>query len=391
MRSGSPAAASNGSGVGSLATFIGVFMLGPLIARPISAVLGAPIAAGAGVSGAIARQNAMRNPKRTSRTGGALMVGVALVAAITVIAASVRDWTRDAVSELFTGDYVVSTSMYGYGGLSPDLAAEVAALPEVDVASGVRVGAAHDVDLDGDLRYLAIDPATASQIFDVDMVTGSVAQLTENGILIDDDEAASRGVGVGDTVDVRVPRRIRPARSPSRASIETMMSSAPTSSIRRFTSPPASTSSTSACTSRRHRARIPIGWQRRSNPSPASYPNADVQSRSEYIDARAAQFDQIVNLMYALLALAAIIALVNIANSLVLSIHERTHELGLLRAVGMTRRQTSSSVIWEAVLVALLGDVARSRDRHVLRMVDQRCRPRLRVRRLRRAESSRLS
>ena len=341
-------------GVGSLATFIGVFMLGPLIARPMSAVLGAPIAAGAGVSGSIARQNAMRNPKRTSRTGGALMVGVALVAAITVIAASVRDWTRDAVSELFTGDYVVSTSMYGYGGLSPDLTAEVAALPEVDVASGVRVGAAHDVDLDGDLRYLAIDPATASEIFDVGMVTGSVAQLTDNGILIDDNEAASRGIGVGDTVrfafldgsartltvqgiyrndDVVgayvVNQALHVATGVDQFDVSVYVKAAPGTDPDRLAAALESVS--------------------------AAYPNAEVQSRSEYIDARAAQFDQIVNLMYALLALAAIIALVNIANSLVLSIHERTHELGLLRAVGMTRRQTSSAVIWEAVLVALLG------------------------------------
>jgi len=85
------------------------------------------------------------------------------------------------------------------------------------------------------------------------------------------------------------------------------------------------------------------------------YPNADVQSRHDYIETQAAQFDTLVNLMYALLALAALIALVNIANSLVLSIHERTHELGLLRAVGTTRSQTSQSVIWEGLIVALLG------------------------------------
>ena len=341
-------------GVGALATFVGVFMLGPLIARPLSAVLGTPIAAGGGVAGSLARQNAMRNPKRTSRTGGALMVGVALVAAITVIAASVRDWTRDAVSELFTGDYVVSTSMYGYGGLSPDLTAQVAALPEVDVASGVRVGAAHDVNLDGDLRYLAVDPATASELFDVGMVTGSVAGLTEDGILLDDDEAAARGAEVGDEVTFAfldgstrtltvegiyrnddvvgayvVTHALHAATGVDQFDVSVYVKGAPGTDAERLDAALESVA--------------------------GAYPNAEVQSRSEYIDARAAQFDQIVNLMYALLALAAIIALVNIANSLVLSIHERTHELGLLRAVGTTRRQTSSTVIWEAVLVALLG------------------------------------
>jgi putative ABC transport system permease protein len=86
-----------------------------------------------------------------------------------------------------------------------------------------------------------------------------------------------------------------------------------------------------------------------------AYPNAELQTREEYIDAQAAQLDQIVNLMYALLALAVLIALLNIANSMSLSIHERTHELGLLRAVGMTRRQTAAAVRWEAMLIALLG------------------------------------
>ena len=85
------------------------------------------------------------------------------------------------------------------------------------------------------------------------------------------------------------------------------------------------------------------------------YPNADLQSRSEYIEDQAAQVDQIVNLMYGLLALAVLIALISIANSISLSIHERTRELGLVRAVGMTRHQTASAVRWEAAIVALLG------------------------------------
>ena len=103
-----------------------------------------------------------------------------------------------------------------------------------------------------------------------------------------------------------------------------------------------------------------------------AYPNAELQSRAEYIDAQAAQIDMIVNLMYGLLGLAVIIALISIANSMALSIHERTRELGLLRAVGMTRRQTKASVAWEAVLIALVGTVLGVVDRHLLRLVDQR-------------------
>jgi putative ABC transport system permease protein len=341
-------------GAGALATFVGVFMLGPLMARPLSRVLGAPIALGGGVAGEVARQNAMRNPKRTARTGGALMVGVALVAAITVIAASVRDWTRDSVGELFTGDYVISTTMSTFGGLSPELASEVAALPDVDSATGVRMGAAHDESSGDDVLYVAVDPGPANEMFDLDMATGSLADLTDTGILLSVGQADDRGVGVGDpvtwsflngtsrTLTVQgtynndefagpyvVSQGLHAATGVDQLDISVYVAAAPGSDPERLTDELAATA--------------------------AAYPNADVQSRSEYIDAQAAQFDQIINLMYALLALAAVIALVNIANSLVLSIHERTREVGLLRAVGSTRGQTSRSVLWEGLIVALLG------------------------------------
>ena len=116
-------------GIGALATFVGVFTLGPLIARPVTRAIGAPLPAVAGITGSLARENAMRNPKRTARTGGALMVGVALVAGITVIAASVKDWTRDIFERSFTGDFVVSTNTFGFGGLSPDLAEQLNRAP----------------------------------------------------------------------------------------------------------------------------------------------------------------------------------------------------------------------------------------------------------------------
>ena len=129
-------------GVGALAIFVGVFVLGPVIARPVVGVLGAPVSAVSGITGSLARENALRNPKRTARTGGALMVGVALVVAITVMSASMKDWTRDVFDEQFTGDFVVATEGAGFGGLSPQLASDLNELPEVDSAAGVRAGVA---------------------------------------------------------------------------------------------------------------------------------------------------------------------------------------------------------------------------------------------------------
>jgi putative ABC transport system permease protein len=339
-------------GFGALATFVGVFMLGPLIARPVTAVLGRPLTVT--VTGELARENAMRNPKRTARTGGALMVGVALVAGITVIAASVRDWTRDVYEEQFTGDFVASSDLMGYGGVSPDLAADLATIDGVDVVTGVRMGAAHDVGLGGDLRYVALDPPTAASVFDLGMVSGSLADLSAGGILMDVDEATARGVDVGSSVtfafldgtsavltvegtyendDIMgayvVSHALHEQTGADQFDVAVYVALAPGAPV----------------------AEVEAAMDEVT----AAYPNADLESKAEFVDSQAKQFDQILNLMYGLLALAVIIALINIANSLALSIHERTRELGLLRAVGTTRRQTSVAVMLEAVLVALLG------------------------------------
>jgi putative ABC transport system permease protein len=343
-------------GVGALLTFIGVFMLGPLVARPGAELIGAPLPALTGVVGELARENAKRNPKRTARTGGALMVGVALVAAITIIAASVKDWVRDVIGEQFTGDYVVSTETMGFGGLPPDVAVAIGELSEVAAATGIRTGAARDLDAAADAEYVAVDPATAGRLFDVGMVEGTVEDLTVEGILVDDDEATGRAIEVGDVLPFQfldgvtrdltvegvyteeelagpfvISQQLHEETGVDQFDIQVYVAK----------EPGASDAEAAAAV-----AAITDG-----------VPNAKLETRTEFIDSMAAQVDPLVNLMYGLLGLAVLISLVNIANSMALSIHERTRELGLLRAVGMTRRQTRRSVRWEAVIIALLGSV----------------------------------
>jgi putative ABC transport system permease protein len=341
-------------GLGALLVFLGAFVLGPLAARPASRLLGAPVAHVSEATGALARQNAMRNPKRTARTGGALMVGVALVVAITVIAATAKDWTRDIFGNQFHGDYVVSTDSFGFGGLSPEVAQQLSALPQVQAAAGIRVGSAHDLTGGGDTSYVAVDPVSTAEVFDLGMVEGDLAALDDQGIMVDDGKAESEGLAVGDTVRFQfvngttrdltvegiyteddlagpfvVTHAVHEQSGADQLDFSVYVAAAP------------GVSDTDA------RAAIGSVSDR--------FPNARLESRAEYIDAQAAQIDQLVNLMYGLLALAILIALLSIANSLSLSIHERTHELGLLRAVGMTRHQTGSTVRWEAGIVALLG------------------------------------
>lgn len=341
-------------GAGALATFVGVFVLGPLIARPVMAVLGRPVAALGRVPGELAQQNAIRNPKRTSRTGGALMVGVALVAAITVIASSVRDWTRDVVGDQFTGDAVVSTATFGYGGLSPELRDDIAALPQVAVATGIRVGAAHDVGENRDLQYIAVDPASASDLFDLGVIAGDVSQLSATGVFLDEGEADARHASIGTHLMFRfLDGRTEQltvegiyTRDDLAGGVVVSHALHERSGVDQFDFSVYVRANAGVSAADLQRALTAVA---------APYANASVESKDEYIESQAAQIDPILNMMYGLLGLAVLIALINIANSLALSIHERTHEVGLLRAVGMTRRQTSGTVIAEAVLVALLG------------------------------------
>ena len=342
-------------GIGTLIVFIGTFALAPVIARPVARALGAPVAKATGVTGVLAQQNAVRNPKRTARTGGALMVGVALVVAITVIAATARDWTRDIFGAQFTGNFVVSTDTIGFGGISPDVAKRLNALPEVDAAAGIRIGAARNLAEDGnDTTYVAVDPATVGRVFDIGMIQGSLEALTPNGILVDDNRASARHLAVGDTITLGfVDGTTRHLTVEGIYTKDDLAGPYVVSQALHeqtgvdqfdFSVYVATAAGVSEADARAAIAKVSD-----------DYPNAKLESRSQYIESQAAQIDQIVNLMYGLLALAVFIALISIANSISLSIHERTRELGLLRAVGMTRHQIGGVIRWEAGIVALLG------------------------------------
>jgi putative ABC transport system permease protein len=332
--------------------FIGVFVLGPLLARPFARFIGAPLPKVRGVQGQLARENAMRNPKRTARTAAALMVGVALVAGITVLASSIKSSVREIFNEQFTGDFVVSTNTQGFGGLPPSVAQQLNQLPEIDAAAGVQIGVGKVNGSDAQLSVF--DPTVAGRVFDLQFVQGSIADLNQGTILISKGRADSKHLAVGDTlpltllngktVDLTVAGIYKKAELAG----------------------PYTVSNTLYATSGADQYDFSIFIKKKPGVSDAdterairtvtdAYPTAKVESRSHYIDSQAAQIDTFVNLVYGLLALAVIIAIFGIANTLSLSIYERTRELGLLRAVGASRSQVRSTVRWESVLTALLG------------------------------------
>jgi putative ABC transport system permease protein len=342
-------------GVGAAAVFLGIAVAGPVLARPLCLVVGAPLRWRGG-TGRLAQSNAMRNPKRTSAAAAALMIGVALVALISVMASSTKTSIGAVVDSAMRADFVVGGggTQGGESGFSPTLAHRLTALPEVASATGVRSGS---VSIGGSpMVVLAVDPRHLGDLFDVDPRQGDLATMGANGIAVSQDVADSEHLRVGDRLPVTFPTT---GTTPFVVSATYGAGSLvgdyllPLAAARQHFSSPLDV---------QVYARLAPGVTADNGRSAiegvlAAYPNATLMDRTQYKDQQEAQIDQLLGLMYGLLGLALVIALIGIANTLALSIYERTRELGLMRAVGMTRRQLRSVIRGEAVLIALLGTV----------------------------------
>ena len=341
-------------GVGAAAVFLALAGLAPLVAVPFSGLLGRPLAWLQAVPGELARENAMRNPRRTATTAAALMIGVGLVITIAIFAASAKASIERIIDDSFVGDVVVDSGTAGVGGLSPRLAAELAERPEVDAATGIRVAFA---EIGGDAALLySVDPAVSDRLVDVGVVAGSVEAMGATDLAVHTETAAAEGLDLGDTVTVTFPDTGDQALTVAALfEIDDLTGSY-------FIAHPAFDANVPEAFDVQVWVLGDDGFNDAEvigavEDVAAGYPNADVQDLTEFKRAQTDQIDQILNLVYALLALAVVIALIGIANTLALSILERTHELGLLRAIGMTRSQLRSSIRLESVLIALLGTV----------------------------------
>lgn len=339
-------------GLGAAVIFFGVAILGPVFARPASRLIGAPLPRLRGVSGTLARENAMRNPKRTASTAAALMIGVGLVGFIMIFAASAKTSINDSIDRAFTGDFVVDSNTFGFGGLSPTLASSLAKLPEVRAVSGRRFAQAK---VDGRTKFVsAVDPAPFDEILDLDFATGHLTDLTDTSLAVDSVTAKNKHWHVGDQVRLTFAKTgERPftvaaiyRRADAVGQYVISMRAYEANFAQQLDSQVlvAKAKDVSAADARRAIERLTD-----------RYPNAKLQDQTEFKQSQAAQINKLLGLIYVLLALAIVIAWLGIMNTLALSIFERTRELGLLRAVGMTRSQLRTAVRWEAVIVALFG------------------------------------
>ncbi|WP_255947555.1 ABC transporter permease [Streptomyces odontomachi] len=341
------------AGVLALAGFV---VLGPVAAGTSVRVLGRPLGRLRGVTGRLARRNALRNPKRTAATASALMIGVAVVCLFTVFGASLKATRDQTVDRSFAGDVAVSSPSFGAGGsgLSPRLAPALARRPEVATAVGLGKGVAR---VDGQGRALTVtDPAALAGAFDLGPVHGSLARLGADGIALSAQEAGARHLTTGDTVRLtftdgsRQPFTVR--------AVYDRPDLAGDYVITRQAWAPHRTQDADRLIAVSFKDGVdPAAGKAAVRSVAAAYGHPQVQTRDEYAAASASGIDMMLTLVYALLALAVLIALLGIANTLTLAVHERTRELGLLRAVGQTRAQVRAMVRWESVLVAAFGTV----------------------------------
>jgi len=341
-------------GLGAVVVFFGAAMVARTVARPLARLIGWPLPRLRGMTGQLARENAMRNPQRTASTASALMIGVALVAFITIFAASTKTSFSKVVDRAFTGDIVVAApGQMGGGGLDPELAEELAALPEVDVAAGIRAGVA---EIDGSIvELLAVGP-DAHQLFDIDPQAGSPEDLDATSIAVLDEVAEERGLEIGDPVDLTFTHTGRQTLTVALIYGERQPAGEWVLGTPAYEAnfPPASQVDLQVFV----RAADGVAVEDALAAVEAvtePYPGVQVLDQSGYKEEQLAFVDQMLGLVYALLALAVLIALLGIGNTLALSIIERTHEIGLLRAVGMTQRQLRSAIRWESVIIAVLG------------------------------------
>jgi putative ABC transport system permease protein len=342
-------------GLGAAATLLGLFVLGPVIARPVLRALGVPARAASGAVGHLAVENARRNPKRTAATAAALMIGVGLVGFITIMASSATVAVERRVDQSFRADYVIESGQWGEGGLSPDLADQLRSIPQVRAVSPVRVA---PVLVDGnDTQAAGVDPATLDAVYDLEPVAGRVADLGPGRVAVESGTAEENGLVVGDDVTMTFARTGDTDLTVAMIFDSELDGTGNASWLIDLESFELNVtdqydrqvyvrfaSSADAVASKAAIETVMDQW-----------PGGELQDQAEFKQSIISEINQLLNLIYGLLALAIVIALIGIANTLALSVHERTRELGLMRAVGMLRSQVRTLVRWEAVMIAIFG------------------------------------
>jgi len=348
-------------GLGALVFFLGVSILAPLAAKPVAYTIGWPLPRLFNTTGQLAQENTARQPRRTASTASALMIGVALVVFVAILAASIKSTIQDQVTDNFLAD-LTATSTNPELGMSPVFAEEMAALDEFDTVAPLIFGSALLFDTENadaepvGIELLAVDPELAPEVLNLDPAPGAYEALAgSDGILVFDELMSDEGWVVGDTIVMGFPQL-------AETDVEIVGTFAKADFgqyvIDRSFYNTVYDNPFDDIVFATVVQGVAIDDARAAADLVAEpYANVQVQNKDELVADIEAQIDQLLGLIIGLLFLAIIIAVLGITNTLALSIIERTREIGLLRAVGMTRFQTSWMVRWEAVIVAIFGAI----------------------------------
>ena len=342
-------------GVGALALFIGVAMVAPRLVPPLAEVLGWPAVRFGGAAGKLARGNAIRNPARTASTASALMIGLALVTLVGVLAAGLKTRFQDGVNKLFVANYAV-TATNNFSPISTASEDALRHVPGVLAVSGVRAGDGRAFG--SRINVTGVEP-NVSQVIRIDWQHGgpqTPAQLGTDGGFVSKDYANAKHLHVGSPISVQTP---------SGTTLNLI--------IRGITSPPkganpygdVSISTTLFDRVYQNPQNLFAFVNTQGGVTPANthllnsamspFPDAKLQTKAQFKSNQVQGLNTLLNLLYVLLSLSIIVSLFGIVNTLVLTVFERTRELGMLRAVGMTRRQVRRMIRHESVITALLG------------------------------------
>ena len=343
-------------GGGALVIFVAVAVLSPLIARPAARALGAPLPRILGASGKLARENSARSPRRTAATASALMIGIALVCMVAVVAQSLRTTLKSVLSTGVTADYVVVAERRGPGsGFSPQLARDLTKVPSVSDVVAIRQG---QIRIDGDTKSMsAASFDSLERAFEMRVKAGSFKNAPPNGIAIHTDAAKKTGAKVGDTINVEFQgAQQQPFTVVAVFSNNQIFGSNYLIDLGAWNANlPESRDAFVA-------VRLIDGSDAEAS-RPAleavvsEYPPQKLQNKEEFRKTIERNLNNFLLIVNGFLFLSVLVALIGIINTLTLSIFERTRELGLLRAIGMDRRQLRRMIRWEAVVIALFGGI----------------------------------
>ncbi|MFE4519979.1 ABC transporter permease [Kitasatospora sp. NPDC056783] len=336
-------------GLGAFLALIGVFVLLPLLSRPVVALVGPLLRGLGGTPGKLAQQNAVRNPRRTAATAAALTIGLTLVTGITVIGASVTDTVDRAVTSSMKADYVVSAA--NHMSLSEQVPAQIAKTPGVTASSPLI---STFWELDGTSESITgLNPETFEQLAEVELTSGSAAALGKGQLLVDQDVAKKSGVTTGSTMTVTYPDD-----STGQLTVGGVYRTGG------MLGPVVLANSEVA----KHEPKPYVSdvlvkgkdgataaFKQSLKDATGANPVIEVKSRQEVRDGFSQTITFALNLMYGLLGMAVLIAILGVVNTLAMSVFERKREIGMLRAIGLDRGGIKRMVRLESVVISLFG------------------------------------